>query len=96
MEKFRHLSNVSTLHLDEETCIGCGACELICPHGVFEMTGKKAKIYDHDGCMECGACANNCPVNAISVTPGVGCAAYIIQSWKKDLGLKTKGKAQCC
>ena len=31
--------------------------------------------------MECGACATNCPVHAITVTPGVGCAAYIIQTW---------------
>jgi ferredoxin len=33
--------------------------------------------------MECGACALNCPVAAIEVTPGVGCASYIIQTWIK-------------
>ncbi|MBK5095668.1 MAG: 4Fe-4S binding protein, partial [Deltaproteobacteria bacterium] len=38
-------------------------------------------ILDRNACMECGACAKNCPSNALSVTPGVGCASYVIQSW---------------
>ncbi len=96
MEKFRYLSNVSTLALDSEACTGCGMCEMVCPHGVFEIEDRKANILDRDGCMECGACANNCPVNAIRVTPGVGCAAYIIQTWLKGAGLKITSKAQCC
>jgi len=96
MEKFRYLSNVSTLHLDTDACTGCGMCEQVCPHSVFAIEDKKAKVQDYDGCMECGACANNCPVNAINVTPGVGCAAYIIQTWIKNAGLKTGSTAQCC
>ena len=96
MEKFRYLSNVTTLYLDSEICTGCKMCEMVCPHGVFEIEDKKAKISDQDGCMECGACANNCPVNAISVTPGVGCAAYIIQSWIQRSGFKTNSTVQCC
>ena len=96
MEKLRYLSNVSTLQLDQDACIGCGMCEAVCPHAVFELEEKKAAIRDHDGCMECGACANNCPVDAISVTPGVGCAAYIIQSWIKGVGINIGSDAQCC
>ncbi|MCJ7772295.1 MAG: 4Fe-4S binding protein [Desulfobacterales bacterium] len=79
-----------------EKCTGCKMCEMVCPHGVFEIEDKKAKILDRDGCMECGACANNCPVNAINVTPGVGCAAYIIQTWIQRSGLKTNSTARCC
>jgi hypothetical protein len=41
--------------------------------------------------MECGACAKNCPVGAVSVTPGVGCATYIIQSWLR----RSKGACGC-
>jgi NAD-dependent dihydropyrimidine dehydrogenase PreA subunit len=58
-------------------------CAAVCPHGIFSLNEKKAHIDDLDGCMECGACAKNCPANAISVTPGVGCASYIIQTWIK-------------
>jgi ferredoxin len=54
------------------------------------MKGKKAEIEDPDGCMECGAFAQNCPTRAIRVTPGVGCASYIIQTW-----IKGKNAAAC-
>ena len=84
MKEFRYLPDVSTLVLDESRCIGCQSCTQVCPHGVLAMNGKKARIIDRDGCMECGACLNNCPNQAINLTPGVGCAAYIIQSWLKD------------
>lgn len=92
MHNFRYLPGVSTLKLDAESCVGCGMCTIVCPHGVFTLDNRKAKIGDHDGCMECGACAKNCPSDAIMVTPGVGCASYIIQTW-----IKGKGAAvQCC
>jgi ferredoxin-like protein FixX len=53
-------------------------CVKVCPHDVFEVSGKKAHILRLNYCMECGACALNCPVEAISVNSGVGCAAGII------------------
>jgi len=83
VKDFRYLEGVTTLELKEEKCVGCGVCETVCPHGVFRLENKKAVMADRDGCMECGACALNCPASAIQVTPGVGCAAYIIQSWVK-------------
>ena len=89
MKELRYLSDVSTLKLNEPLCIGCGSCDLVCPHGVFSMNDHKARIIDLDGCMECGACMNNCPVSAINLTPGVGCAAYIIKAWRN-------GKAGAC
>ena len=73
-----YLKNVVTLKLDTEKCTGCGMCPRVCPHGVFEIQDKKARILDRDACMECGACARNCPEEAISVNSGVGCAAGII------------------
>jgi ferredoxin len=81
MSEFRYLENVATLELDVETCIGCGMCQTVCPHGVLIVEDRKAIIIDRDLCMECGACAKNCPVEALSVKAGVGCASAIIHSW---------------
>ena len=74
----RYLTNVVTLALDEEKCIGCRMCTAVCPHGVFVLDDGKARIVDRDACMECGACAVNCPVEAIAVDSGVGCATAIL------------------
>lgn len=90
LDAFRYIPDVTTLRLDVDACIGCGACALVCPHRVFALEGNKARIADRNGCMECGACALNCPADAIGLTPGVGCAAYIIQTW-----LRGKTAASC-
>lgn len=91
MQGFRYLDDTAILHLSTEKCIGCGNCQLVCPHRIFRVESGKAAIVDRNGCMECGACAKNCPVGAIYVNPddGCGCAAYIINSWLA----KIRGKA---
>ena len=96
MESFRYLPGVTTLRLDEKACVGCGMCAIVCPHGVFSLHRKKARINDLDGCMECGACAKNCPTEAIAVAPGVGCAFYIIQTWIKGKNAAACGSVECC
>lgn len=73
-----YLKNVVTLQLDSEKCTGCGMCMEVCPHSVFQKSGKIVAIAVRDACMECGACAKNCAFSAISVQQGVGCAAAII------------------
>ena len=75
---FQYIPAVVTLELDEDLCIGCGICEQVCPHGVFEINEAKAKIIARDSCMECSACARNCPVDALSVEAGEGCVRAII------------------
>ena len=94
MKKFRYIAQVSTLHLDRERCIGCGQCATVCPQRVFAMAGQKASLVDFNACIECGACATNCPVDAISLKPGVGRAAYIINRLLKTRGIDL-GDA-CC
>ena len=77
----KYLKNVATLSCDAGKCSGCGRCAEVCPHNVFEMDGRKAKIVEKDFCMECGACALNCPAGAIKVNAGVGCAVAILYGW---------------
>ena len=83
MKDFRYIDGAAILELNEKTCIGCGMCVIVCPHRIFELQDKKARIIDYNGCMECGACATNCPVDALFVNPdnGCGCAAFIINTW---------------
>lgn len=77
----RYIEEVVTLGLDAEKCNGCTLCETVCPHAVFKVSERKAHIVDRGACMECGACQRNCAQGAISLKPGVGCAAAIINSW---------------
>jgi len=98
--RLRYLKNTATLAFDADRCTGCGRCTEVCPHGVFDMPGEKAKITDKDLCMECGACAMNCPAGAIGVNAGVGCAAAIIMSWftgkEPSCGCSGDGDSGCC
>ena len=79
--KHKYLSDVSTLSLSPEKCVGCEKCTEVCPHGVFTIENGNAAVFDKNSCMECGACAKNCPVGAISVNVGVGCAHTVIIGW---------------
>ncbi len=92
MNNFRYIDHVATLKLDVQACVGCALCEVVCPHGVLQVNEKKTAIVDFDACMECGACVTNCPTHALTVSPGVGCAAYIIETWLK----KGKNKGTSC
>lgn len=95
MKNLRYIPDTATLELDSQKCIGCGACHVVCPHRIFIIVDKKAKIIDYNACMECGACAQNCPVEAIVVTPGVGCAVAVISAWVNRL-LGRRVTAGCC
>ncbi len=77
-----YLREVTTLKLSAGKCTGCGMCTTVCPHHVFVVEEKKARIIDLDACMECGACAKNCAVGAIFVRSGVGCASMFIRKQK--------------
>jgi NAD-dependent dihydropyrimidine dehydrogenase PreA subunit len=50
-------------------CIGCGACEYICPADVIRMKGEKAYVAYPEDCIStasCRVCERRCPVQAIS------------------------------
>jgi NAD-dependent dihydropyrimidine dehydrogenase PreA subunit len=80
----------NTLVLQQELCNGCGMCINVCPHGVFELNHKTARLARPQACMECGACQLNCASGAIRVDSGVGCASAMIMA-----ALKGEKEAKC-
>lgn len=46
-----------------DTCIGCGACQSMCPQRCIEE-GTPYKI-EQEHCLHCGSCYETCPVGAI-------------------------------
>ena len=48
-----------------DKCVGCQACEIVCP--VDAISGVKKEMYyiDPQICIDCGACGKACPYDAI-------------------------------
>ena len=48
-------------------CVGCGACEQVCPNGAVTREGK---IFNRDRtlCTDCGACVEVCPSKAREIS----------------------------
>ncbi|HLV88013.1 MAG TPA: NAD(P)-binding domain-containing protein [Candidatus Sulfotelmatobacter sp.] len=55
-------------HIDNNYCIGCATCTMVCPEGdVLAMVGGKAVIVNGHKCIGHGLCADACPVGAITM-----------------------------
>ncbi len=54
------------IHIDEETCNGCGACAAACHEGAIGMINGKAVLLKDDYCDGLGDCLPTCPTGAIT------------------------------
>jgi len=55
--------------IDEELCIGCGACVSLCPKKILyidEESGK-CKVTDELKCDRLRGCVRVCPVDALKI-----------------------------
>ena len=59
--------DTGVVSVDEERCIGCGTCMLVCPVGVLQLDKKQKKMLKCDLCQgeEMPACVVNCPNEAL-------------------------------
>ncbi|MEA4805724.1 MULTISPECIES: nitroreductase family protein [Acetobacterium] len=55
------------IKIDQEKCIGCGACVEDCFTRDLVIEADKAKVLNKT-CIKCGHCIAICPVNAVSIS----------------------------
>lgn len=56
--------------IDQEKCVDCLRCFLVCPDGVIDKSGEQLEI-DYDFCKGCGICAVECKLGAIEMVKEV-------------------------
>lgn len=56
--------------IDEEKCIGCGACVKLCPRKILFIDGSSNKcgVSDESKCDRRRGCEKVCPVEAIKIS----------------------------
>jgi NAD-dependent dihydropyrimidine dehydrogenase PreA subunit len=57
------------VNIDENLCIGCGACVVLCPKEILyiDEKTKKCKVVKDNLCDKRKGCENVCPTNAIKI-----------------------------
>lgn len=53
------------LHIDKNTCIGCGKCISLCP--MKNLAIRQGEVYSSGKCTMCYRCINYCPKKAITL-----------------------------
>ncbi|MGD0804619.1 MAG: hydrogenase iron-sulfur subunit [Candidatus Bathyarchaeia archaeon] len=53
--------------LDEEMCVGCGACASACPFDAIEWGATGLPVVNEASCKGCGVCSVECPMGAMQL-----------------------------
>lgn len=60
---------VLTHSINDDLCIGCDACVLVCPANVLALEHNKSRVLRFDDCIQCRKCAEVCPTSALVMYP---------------------------
>lgn len=53
---------------DEEKCIHCGSCVVLCTGGALSVERPTMKVnFDHTKCIACEICVRSCPSRAMEI-----------------------------
>ncbi|MBQ7497403.1 MAG: polysaccharide pyruvyl transferase family protein, partial [Selenomonas sp.] len=68
-KKNKVVTNYITAKLDNNMCMGCGACASICPKDAItlepDQLGYYRAVIDQDKCVNCGQCVKACPAYSL-------------------------------
>ncbi len=55
-----------SIKIDENRCVGCGACVEVCPGNLIKLSHEKKTVIKHiRDCWGCTSCIKECPKVAI-------------------------------
>ena len=74
----------SELLYDPKRCIGCRACEAVCPHSAHSFSPREGHQFNRTACAVCGKCAVACPTQALSLCGTEISTERVLQTVMRD------------